>query len=273
MKYAYLLVLVAAAAISAQEIDDFGMSEAPVAAETMGDTAMGPAALAIDGAGTMYLVNGTVTANPKDNAAQKRELQKYDSVSDGDVIVTPAGGSAVIQLRDDRGYFFIDSDTTVTVDFNNIPKYNGHTFIFIVDKGSVRLYCVPLTDMRSNYTIITPNASIGTGGGDLGVRCSADSTYVFNYKGVIPVKHLTADLGSLGKTFLAEGNKLLISTSKGLSQPAPIKDTEFDRTFWTEYGIKLIYQQGESRQTQLINREITRTASDRIWPSAFGLAR
>lgn len=233
-----------------------------------------------DAAGSVFAVSGSVTISTEDKPDSKIELQKFSEIPNGTVVETSKNGTVLIQLSRKSGYVFAEKNTKFQVNYsrNDIrnASQDNHAVIVILWKGKIRAYS-PDLNIWSSFTVITPNASIGSPGGDIGVGYSESKKYTFvkTFKEYAIVKYLPAFGKRSGRSInLKEGNRVLvISSKKATVPPEPSAVTDAEREFWISKKVNIIYEKKDDKQALLIKKEVRKIDSGSIWITPLDLTR
>ncbi len=274
-----LICLMAGGFIMAQGLEDIPLeTERPISATAPAPASAGGGQDQPVG-GSIVGIDGKVVSYNPDKPEEKLELQKYSSVNDMNMIETNATSWLIISLLGDKGYVYVAPNSKVQVNYQTY-KGGSHWVRILLWKGVVRAYSPELyAEEWSCFAVITPNASVGSPGGDYYVKYTGDetgkagSTYVKCYMGSCPVVQVTASARNAGSRTIDAQQVMGVSSKQGLSKTATFNIKDDERDFWVDHDIDIELPQEETPQDKAINAEIKKIQVDSPWPSPIRLAR
>jgi hypothetical protein len=230
-------------------------------------------------AGSVMAIEGKVVSYSDKKPEEKLEMQKYSSITTMNIIETNAVSWLVISLLGDKGFVYVAPNTKVQLDYQ-MYKGGSHWARILLLKGVVRAYSPELyAEEWSCFAVITPNASVGSPGGDYYVKYTGDengtsgSTYIKCFMGSCPVVQVTSAARNAGSRTIDAEQVMGVSSKQGLSKTATFNIKDEERDFWTGKGIEIKLPEKDTPQDKVINEEIKKLQSPSPWPSPLRLAR
>ncbi|MFC1582785.1 hypothetical protein ACFL4W_04530, partial [Planctomycetota bacterium] len=231
-----ILVLLSSLALT-QSLEDIPLeTETPVSVPA----ASGEEAKSQPASGSVMAIEGKVISYSEKKPEEKLALQKYSAVATMNMIETDATGWLVISLLGDKGYVYIAPNSKVQIDYQTY-KSSSHFARVLLWKGIVRAYSPKLyAEEWSCFAVVTPNASVGSPGGDYSVKYAGDEdgkaggTVAKCFMGSCPVVQVTSAARNVGSRTIEAEQVMGVSSKQGLSKTATFNITDKERDFWTD---------------------------------------
>jgi hypothetical protein len=259
MKKVCVLILLTNLCVLFADGDDIIMKPEPVAA---------PAKSRSYGtAGTVYSLSGRAKWHYADAPKVKRDLAEYGPVSSESIIETDSNSWLIIKLSGNRGYIFIGSRTKAKVVYEPFVQRSRLIRVVLL-KGVVRAYSPKVKELHSCFAVVTPNASVGTPGGDILVTYlgsedgKSGTTNATSIQGEMPVSHMIISGKPLDKPIqrktLNTGEAVRVTTGQMMEGPILVPNLASLQSFWQDHNVPIGPPKKMTRQAVKIKREKTR---------------